>query len=187
MTLLFLFSVQAWAVGNSSLEIATRCSSAQNESTPLYSSDFKWGYNLPELLVKFTEIYQSPKRLPQKAYWSPEEKKIKLPSRDFWGGEIDIHPRFIQTVARHIEQAFSMNVIDGVFFPDMGHSHLLIHQDLYDQKYANFPVSEFKIFYEKLFEDPALRILYHTAEQLQMLDENNAVLPDARIKTRHQT
>lgn len=185
--LLILFVEMAMA-GNSSSEIRQRCQHPTPNETPIYTSDFKWDFELFEMLQKFTEIYQSSnKRLLHRAYWDKEENSLKLPYREYNGGTIRIEPTFVQSVARHIERAFELDYIDAVFFPDMGHSHLLIPEESMKIKYSKYAPSQASRMYEEVFKDQSVEIIYHTAEQLKMLDENNNVINDPRVKWRHQT
>lgn len=171
---------------NSLKEIAKRCDPVQ-QSAPLYADEFKWGYGLSDLISKFFEIYKSNKRLPQKAYWSRSDNQIQLPIRKGWGASVQITPTFVQSVAGHIEKAFELQVIEGVFFPDMGHSHILIPEQHYEKNYSHFKVEEFSDKYKKFFTDSNVEFLYHTAEQLKLLDNDNKVLPDPYIQHRHAT
>ncbi len=166
-------------------EIATRCQVKPLDQ--LYSSDFRWDYSLAELIHRFFEIYNSPRQLPKKAYWDPKTQKIKLPYEPSRGGDVEISENFVRSISRHIEKAFELDVIDGVFFPDMGHSHLLIPESLFKRKYAQFSNANFKGFYETAFKDPELRILYHTAEQLKLLDDEGQLINDPRIQHRFRT
>jgi hypothetical protein len=153
----------------------------------LYNKDFRWGYSLPDLVEKFTEMYQSNKRLKNRAYWDPTQKNFFLPYTDSKGGAVKLSPQFVRNVAGHIEQGFKQEVIDGVFFPDMGHSHFLIPENRFKNYYSNIPVNEFSRLYAELFRDSGLQVLYHTAEQLKTLDSEQQVLPDERIRFRHRT
>lgn len=164
--------------------IAARCKPSQQI---IYSNDFKWGYELPELLMKFVDMYQAPQRLDRNAYWNSTTQRIQFPYEDFRGGEVTVSETFVQTVARHIEEAFRLDVVDGVFFPDMGHSHFLIPDALWESTYDRYPVAQMSQFYRDLLKDPKLKILYHTAEQVKMLDDQDQVLPDSRIQHRHRT
>lgn len=171
---------------NSMKEIAKRCDPLKSDA-PLYANDFKWGYEVQELISKFFEIYNSNKRLPQKAYWDQSSKKLLLPIRNEWGDPVPINENFVQSISRHIEKAFELKVIDGVFFPDMGHSHLLIPENHYKKNYQNFEVREFSKKYENFFQDPAVEVLYHTAEQIKMRDENGHLLENPYVQFRHKT
>lgn len=182
----FLFVSEAFA-GNSMSEIAKRCGPLSPAEQPLYSGEFKWDYDIPGMLLKFVEIYQSPKRLPRRAYWDQSKNILKLPYLEDRGGDIEITESFIQSVVRHIEKAFELKYVDAVFFPDMGHSHLLIPNKLMKDKYNHYPVSDMTGMYRDLFKDDRIQILYHTAEQLKTLDDNGAVLPDPKIQWRYKT
>lgn len=163
------------------------CRSEKSDESFLVVQDFRWGYKLAELLEKFVEIYQSEKRLKNRAYWDQSKKSLVLPYNDFNGGPVKINAQFVKNVAGHIEQGIKHKIVDAVFFPDMGHSHIFIPQQKYTQFYDKFEVSQFSQFYENLFQDTEIQILYHTAEQLQMLDQNNQLLPEERLRFRHAT
>lgn len=163
------------------------CSPENSQSEYVYSDDFKWGYSLSEMVQKSQEIYASRKRLAKRAYWDSTQKSLILPYSAFNGGPVKLAPQFAKNVAGHIEAAFQKNVVDVVIFPDMGHSHFFIPEDRYKSIYDLIPVKEFSRLYEELFKDPTLQVLYHTAEQLKMLDENHQLLPDKRIRFRHKT
>lgn len=183
---LIVFSSSASFALNSIQEIQVRCP-AGVQSEILHSDQFRWGYSLTELISRFTEIYSSPKRLPKKAYFDEATQSVKLPFEPARGGDVVITEKFVQTVADHIEKAFELQVIDGVFFPDMGHSHLLIPEDLYDSKYSDIPIDQMSRMYEGFYTDDQVKILYHTAEQLQMTEVDGSVINDDRVRFRHQT
>ena len=89
-------------------------------------------------------------------------------------------------VANHITEAFHYQYIDAVFFPDMGHSHFYIPQDIYDKKYKEYPIEKMSQMYTDFFNDDKIRILYHTAEQLNT--RPNKALPTSReLQWRYHT
>ncbi|MFN8847866.1 MAG: hypothetical protein ACK5V3_11555 [Bdellovibrionales bacterium] len=165
---------------------ASHCQPEKSNEPFLVVQDFKWGYTLVELLEKFVEIYQSDKRLKNRAYWNPEKKALVFPYRSFNGGDFVVPLSFAQNIASHIESGFKHNIIDGVFFPDMGHSHIFIPLDRWHSVYESTPVTKISRFYEGVFQDPQVKFLYHTAEQLKMLDQDQLV-EDPRVRFRHQT
>ena len=171
----------------SQAEINWQNCKAENSIDPIiYSSDFSWDYSLIELRKKSDEIYMSAKRLKNRAYVNAEGQ-IVLPYDISRGGNIVITQSFVEQISSHIEQGFQQNIIDAVFFPDMGHSHLFIPQKKYDNFYSKFEPNQFSQFYQKLFADTDLKILYHTAEQLKTRDENGHLIQDAATINRYQT
>lgn len=186
--LILVSSVFFTSSGFAQLQINTEnCRPENSTEKPLYASDFKWGYLLNELIEKFEVIYKSPKRLAKRAYWDESTQKIILPYYAERGGGVELNPAYVQAVTSHIEQGFQKKIIDGVFFPDMGHSHLLIPKMKYEKHYKNIPVEKMSRMYEEFFRDQGILTLYHTAEQLKMLDENDNLLADERIRYRHHT
>lgn len=165
----------------------SNCAPEKSHEAFLYNNDFKWGYTLPEMISRFTEIYQSEKRLKARAYWDSQTEQLKLPYEKYRGGDIVLPEKFVEQVVKHIEGGFRQDIVDAVFFPDMGHSHLMIPQDRYDKVYEPYEVSEFSRLYEALFSDPTVKVLYHTAEQLKMRGQDGQVLPDPQLQHRFKT
>lgn len=162
------------------------CKAESNNDQIIYSNDFSWDYNLLELRAKFAEMYVSAKRLKNRAYVN-SKGQIVLPYEASRGGNIVITKTFVEQIAAHVEQGFQKNLIDAVFFPDMGHSHLFIPQKKYDDYYSKFEPKQFSQFYQKLFTDADLKILYHTAEQLKTRDEIGGLIQDPATINRYQT
>lgn len=185
--LLILFASQNIWAGNSLKEISLRCGPLAAGEKPLYSSDFKWDYDIPGMLLKFTEIYHSPKRLPQRAFWDAKKGVLKLPYDAGRGGDIQISETFVQSIVRHVERAFELSYVDGVFFPDMGHSHFLIPEQIMKEKYDRYPIANMTGMFQEMFKDERIKVLYHTAEQLKTLDEDGNVRNDEKIKWRFKT
>ncbi len=166
----------------------SRCSQETLADSQLRANDFIWNYSLESMAKAFQQIYnQFDKRLPQRMYWDSEQKIFILPYMTQRGGGVKVPRRFIENLKNHILTAYNQKYIDHVFFPDMGHSHFLIPLSKWNKVYDPIPVVEFSRMYEKFLADPDLKILYHTAEQLQTLDQQDQVLPDPKIQWRLKT
>lgn len=184
---LTIFSPSAAFAGNSLSEIAQRCPAQPSAEPVLRQNDFSWGYSLPDMLVKLIETYSSKKRLAARAYWNTDKQALMLPFIPAWGGEFEVTEIFVRAVARHVEQALALGYADAVFFPDMGHSHLLIPEELMAEKYSRFDAPEFAKMYQEMLRDPQVKIFYHTAEQLQLVDADRVPLKDEKIAWRRHT
>lgn len=152
--------------------------------TPLYSSDFHWGFELGDMLKRFAEIYISPKRLDRHAYVETASGQIKLPYDTARGGDVVLPASFVASVRAHIENALRLEYIDAVFFPDLGHSHFLVPQDRWEDKYNKIPSGEMSRLYTEMMSDPDLQVLYHTAEQLRMHNEQKELDQNRRLQER---
>lgn len=185
---IFLFAVSANA-SVSRLTFNGECHEPHTRAPniDLSADDFVWDYSLDLLRARFIEVYESPKRLPQRAYWDSEKKSYMLPYLSQRGGPVKLPLSFVERVADHIEMAFSNKYIDAVFFPDMGHSHFMIPIKSWNQKYDLYAISDFSKMYSDMMKDPGLKILYHTAEQLKTLNGDNTVIADPEIQWRHKT
>lgn len=185
-TLVLIFGLLSTSISMAKINSA-HCQPEALDGPFIFSDDFRWDYSLTEMRDKFNEIYSSQKRLKKRAYYDQKSEQIILPFIAAQGGNIVITEKFVNSVARHIEDGFKKNIVDGVFFPDMGHSHLFIPLHKFDTIYSKFEPNQFNQFYQKLFADPDLKILYHTAEQLKMRDENGELIQDSATQHRYQT
>lgn len=173
--------------GSSMASPAERCRPPGPQDPVIYSQDFRWGYSLDELRAVSSEFYRSPKRLPDRARWNAERGAYVMPFRAEQGGDVVIPTRLIESVRKHIEAALERRYIDGVVFPDMGHSHFYLPQEVWDRDYAAIPIAETARLYERMMDDPSLRVLYHTAEQLQTLDAERNPLANRDVQWRFHT
>ena len=171
----------AWA------EAKQRCAPPADDDPVLYSDAFKWGYSLDDMAAAFAETYERPDRLLGRAWYDESRDTLVMPIAEGWGGEVLLPARLVDSVRRHIEGALERGYVDFVFFPDMGHSHLFIPQEIWDADYAPYEVAEIGLMYGTLFDDPALKVLYHTAEQLQTLDDDDQLLDDRHLQWRFFT
>lgn len=167
--------------------ISARCETPSAAEPVLYQTDFDWGYSAKAMDQRFEEVYASGKRLAKRAYYDTAKKKFILPFYPEQGGDVVLSKRLIQNVRRHIEEALERSYVQNIFFPDMGHSHFFIPSKSWKEKYNNYPINQFAQMYSDLLNDPELKVLYHTAEQLKMLDEKQQVLPDRETQWRFYT
>ncbi|MBI5882191.1 MAG: hypothetical protein HZB91_03700 [Elusimicrobia bacterium] len=182
----FLACMPAFA-GNSVEDISRRCRPADPGEARIYSSDFSWNMTLPGMKAKFDEMYRSPKRLGQRAYWDKETGTLRLPYMKERGGTVELPAGFVAAVARHIEVAFEKDLIDAVFFPDMGHSHFLIPDAVYKEKYEPYPTKKMGEMYTAMMRDPRIEVFYHTAEQLKTREKDGSLVDDERTRHRYRT
>ncbi len=174
--------------------ILTNFSHAQSRCYPeeghdyLYEEDFPWNQSLEDILNRADALYRSPKRLIDRAYRSDEGLTlIPIRMNDGKTKTVRTSEVFIKSVTRHVEEAFKRRYIDALLFSDMGHSHFFIPQKYYDEVIDKIAVENKHILYEKILNHPGLKILYHTAEQLTMLNENREILNNRHIQWRFFT
>lgn len=167
-------------------EIAARCTAPADDEEGIYYSDFRWDYSFDDMEARFWEIYGSGKRLVGRAHYDAGRDLFVMPQTPSWGGEVVLSERLVENVRRHIEGALARNYADFIFFPDMGHAHLFIPHERWEHVYAGRPVSELSDRYSEMFDDPSLRVLYHTAEQLAHIEDGELV-DDRYLQWRHYT
>ncbi len=167
--------------------VAQRCGPPAQDEPVVFADDFRWGYNLEDMSKRFEEMYASRKRLKDRAYYDQASGRFILPITETWGGEAELSTRLIQNLRMHIEKALARGYAEFIFFPDMGHSHFFIPQAHWDAEYRDMPAAEYGKLYARLFADPQLKVLYHTAEQLEQLDEDDHLLPNRHMQWRFFT
>lgn len=152
---------------------------------PVYADDFRWGVNLLEMADLFRLTYESDKRLNKRVYFSPETGRF-LGQTQGTTRDINVPIHFLFSLKKHIESALALEYAQWVFFPDMGHNHFLIPDEIY-KKISRLPLDESR---EAMLELPELKVLYHTAEQLEMtkrVDDKHVVLEDTWTQWRYYT
>ncbi len=167
--------------------VRARCTPPGEDEPTLYSNAFSWGYSLEEMGQRFAEIYDSPDRLFGRAWYDPERDVFVMADTDSWGGEVLLPERLVTSVRSHVERALTLGYVDYIFFPDMGHSHFFVPHQKWDEIYEGRRVTELSAMRAALLDDPDLRVLYHTAEQLQMLDEDDHPMQDRGLMWRLMT
>lgn len=169
-------------------QLVQKCAPMTAGEEPVYQEDFKWGTPLLEMKSLFEKMYQSPKRLLNRLFWSEKQKQFILPIETLKGTEpAVVSETFIASVRAHLEQALQQGHADFGFFPDMGHNHFLIPDELWKSEYNSLDFNKLGEFYQKLFADSRVKMLYHTAEQLQMFDADHKLLPEKYIQYRYYT
>jgi len=167
--------------------VAARCGPPAEDEPIVYAGDFEWGVSIEVMAQRFDEMYLSGKRLKDRAFYDEETGDFILPIYESWGGTVVLSKRLVENVRMHIEKSLARGYAEFIFFPDMGHSHFFIPQEHWDSVYAPFPVAQKGTQITMLFDDPQLKVLYHTAEQLKMLDDDKNILPDRHIQWRFFT
>ena len=124
--------------------------------------------------------YDSGHRMEKRAYI--KEGQFFLPVKNEDGASIK--NQFFNNISNHIEISLERNYADYIFFSDMGHSHLLLPIDFYKNKIYTMPTKPRSKRIEILLGNPNIKILYHTAEQLKLKDENKELLTDRKMMWR---
>jgi hypothetical protein len=164
----------------------SHCGVQPKDEAAVYSSDFSWGMKLDEIKKKYQEIYKSGKRLKYRAWFDGENIVMPHKGSGQTINKVKLTETFIKSVRGHVENAIRLGYVDALIFPDMGHSHLFIPHSTYEKVQRASGRQTWK-FYELIFQQPDLKMLYHTAEQLEMLDDNKKPLDNRKIQWRFFT
>jgi len=181
--LLLAASIQSFAYVN-----VENCKRSNAPEEVLRSSEFSWGMSLEDIKVKEKEVYNKGLRLKDRAY--VEDGVVYLPYVSNQGSEekkVKLSERFLKSVIGHIENGLKRKYVDSIIFPDMGHSHLFVNQEFYDKHVAPLSVKDQNKAYELMLNHPETRFLYHTAEQLSMLNEDRTLKDDRKLQWRFFT
>lgn len=161
-------------------ESIQRCTPQESEDW-VYSNDFKWGYTLLEMQDRFLTLYSSSKRLRYRVNYDAQQKSFVIYHGTTTMIPVAIPESFIRNVTTQIETAIQRSYANYVFFPDMGHSHLHIPEEVWDSEYKELSNNQPQ-FYQKVFSDSRTQVLYHLAEQLKAKDDNDKILDDPNIQ-----
>ncbi len=168
------------------LHLQANCKKPTVKDPVLYLNEFPWGQNLEQMGELFEKIYNSESRLKDRFYFDGEGYKTDLET-PYGVKKISVPQNFLDSVNTHIEKALKRGYVDYIFMPDMGHSHYFVPSDLYKEAVTDVPLEEVSRVYENLMNMKDLKILYHTAEQLKVRDDNDELLKDPHIMWRYMT
>jgi hypothetical protein len=162
-----IFSFYSWSyTDEQSRLIQARCLVEKETDKKLFSSDFRWGFPFADMLSHFEKIVASGKRLQRRVFFDQKTKSFRFPYEQSLGGNVQMPLAYADNIRQHIEIALQRNYADAIFFPDLGHSHFLIPEKKYKDKYESVPTEKMNQVYEGFVTDADLLIVYHTAEQL---------------------
>jgi len=183
-----ILATVSYADTNKDFQLQRCINNPQDFENIVTQSDFKWGISHAANRAKETEIYQSGKRLYLRAYYDQAKGAYVLP-HTLIGEEsvITLTKQFIDSVTHHIEIGLRNKYSEAIVFSDMGHSHLYFPIDHWEKEYKDFVnASPQSKIYEKMLSDKKLRVLYHTAEQIK-LKENDQILTDPWAQWRYHS
>jgi hypothetical protein len=166
---------------------AETCAPEDAQEAKITRSDFKWNLSLPEIKELAEQLYISGKRLSHRAHILDQDQVV-IPRKNLQDELVPIvlTPLFIVSVRKHIEEALRLGYVNEIIFSDMGHSHFYVPQPFYDDVISKIPISDTFLRYEKMLSHPELKILYHTAEQLNMLTDGRP-MEDRKVQWRFYT
>lgn len=187
ISLTLSISTHATDLDDFAAEAMRRCGPIQQAEEIFTQEDFGWGMSQTQMLEKAERLYNSGKRLKGRAYYDAQAGEFIMNLDRSENNRVRMPIQFAYSVKRHIEEGLKRDYVQVVTFTDMGHSHFLVPQEAWDNEIGPIPPSEQNRTYEAMLNHPGLKILYHTAEQLKMKDENNKLLEDEFLKWRYYT
>ena len=142
--------------------------------------ELAWNQSPEEMEAQARKIYNSEGRLGKRTYLDSKSQNFYAP---YDNNPVKIPLQLIKSVTVHIETALAMGYADHVTFADMGHAHMLTPLDFY----KSVRHLKTKQILSILYDHPRTKFLYHTAEQLKMMDENNKPINDRYLQQRFYT
>lgn len=185
LALTFLSSAGAMTL-EEKIEIAkSRCDMAKSEPAPvLYANSFHFNMSLEEVDAAYVKTYASEERLLAHALYDAEKNHFISKKAD----EFLVFPEaYIKAVILHVENSLRLNYVRYIFFPDMGHSHMFVPQDYFDNVVQASGAKSALESLNIILKAPGLKTLYHTAEQLRLIDDDKKVLEDRYLQWRFYT
>ncbi|MCB0363933.1 MAG: hypothetical protein H6624_20330 [Bdellovibrionaceae bacterium] len=169
-------------------EVKKRCPAPAGTEEWVMAGEFSGRYSLDDLLRITLGNYLKGKRLKDRAFWDSAKNQLILPVRFNGFDQATAIPfEFIYSIAKHIESALRLKYVDAIAFPDMGHSHFLLPKKFFSEKISPIPNDRKDLLYRTIVEEPSVKIVYHTAERLMMMDENDKLLTDRHLQWRFYT
>lgn len=190
--LLILFSSKALPLNpiNSVATAKNRCLPAHDNANQGKNLFHEWFLSWEQMKPLFDSSYHSPNRLPDRTYYDPIEKVFILPfpySISQNTEKIKLTENFIINVILHIQNALNQHYADYINFSDMGHSHFLIPQDYYKKEIQSISSHNGAEQYEKMLAFEETKFIYHTAEQLKLVEEDLSLPQDLYLRHRYLT
>lgn len=170
------------------LLVRENCNYRPNEPV-LTDEDFAFNQSFEEVIKKGLEHFFSEKRLPHRAFYDSHSNRVHLPVMASSSPRplIEVSPNLIRSVQKHIEKALELNYVDVISFSDMGHTHFFIPDEAVDELTTGGESNLAEIRFEKISADPRVKMLYHTAEQIRLLDDEKQLLLDRHLQWRFFT
>jgi hypothetical protein len=124
------------------------CEKPTSEESFSQTNEWTVYESISSLRLDSQTLYESHRRLEKRAYWNGEQYQ-------FSKSELFLPQEIIQAISSHITQALALSYAEGIFYPDMGHVHVLVPETVNGEL-------------KDLFFRKDLLFLYHTAELLKM-------------------
>ncbi len=148
------------------------CLKQNNQEQIIQRSDFPWGQSTQDINNLSSKLYDSGKRLPERAYveggrlvFPLEEEKVSSWMLEF--NEVKVKSIFLDTIKTHIEKIRGHEYASELIYSDIGHVHIFSSDEDSRELDLEGVSSDFAEYYERVFESKKTKFLYHTAEQLR--------------------
>ncbi len=150
----------------------TRCAPPSPDESSFFMDMFKQSASMEEIDELYIKTYNQKERLLNRAGFNPATQTFI--SQDSTTS-VTLPEHYIKSVILHIENALRLNYVKYIFFPDMGHSHLLVPNQYYDEhiKGENFGPAPSSL--NAILEAEGLKSLYHTAEHLKFKNGDDLI------------
>lgn len=159
---LFLLIVMFLSSSGQAFEIPHTCTPSLDSERPL-ERDYEILKSKTDLEINGSEIYAAEVRLKGRAYWNPKIQHFVIP----YGGSLAKLPqKFIEGLTAHFNQAFTNQYADALVYSDMGHAHLEMPTQQWQELKASIPDPVLRV--EEVLSSPNLKALYHTVEMVQI-------------------
>lgn len=160
---LLLLNALTWlSFSTTGYAASSHCLPESKEDQLIYR-DHQIFHSKEELKQSFETLYRSGRRLHGRLFFD-ETKKIHL--APYGKSLLTIPNSFLEGVTRHIEKALKNSYVDHLFYPDMGHGHIYLPLKEWENIKASTSSTSQQL--NMVLKSPSVKVLYHTAELLQI-------------------
>ncbi|MCB0364370.1 MAG: hypothetical protein H6624_00955 [Bdellovibrionaceae bacterium] len=150
--------------------LRSHCQKPVDSEPVVVRSDFPWNISPAELLDQSIEMYESGKRMFERAYYDSDSGQLRMRYIDEFAG-IDVNfqvpMQLPDNYAGHIEEAMDHQYGEVVAFPDMGHVHMQTESASFGQMIGDLEDTQPE-YYTRVLDSDKTGMLYHTAEQMNL-------------------
>lgn len=145
----------------------SRCLRETSEEPFIYRNQLnEWELTPENMAHKYEQFYSAPHRLKYRFFKQNGQTIAPITDNNSNLTFAEVPSSFVETIKGNIIEALNKKYARHVFFPDLGHAHIWIEEkSRTTEDSAALKLPEAKA-YSAFLQSKALRLLYHTAEQL---------------------
>ncbi|MGH1468886.1 MAG: hypothetical protein ACRBBP_08425 [Bdellovibrionales bacterium] len=161
----------------------TRCAPPASDEPYFFMDMFKQNTSMEEIDKLYIKVYNQEERLFNRAGFNQKSQTFVTKNDS---ASVTLPEHYIKSLILHVEKSLRLNYVKYIFFPDMGHSHLLTPEDYHEEHISNKDWGHQPGPLNGILQAPGLKSLYHTAEHLKFKD-GDSLITDWYVQWRFYT